>query len=166
MKNILGIALMSLFLLMNQQAYAQKVGHINSADLLTSLDAWKAIEMQLQNHVKMLEDKIKAQDKALRDEFDTFQKNIDNFTPKQVEEKKKYFQGKQGELEQAQKNAQQELAKKEAELTDPIRQKVKDALSAVAKEGGYTYIIDLNMGDVLYADPALDLTNLVKSKIK
>ncbi|MCC7222835.1 MAG: OmpH family outer membrane protein, partial [Chitinophagales bacterium] len=51
------------------------------------------------------------------------------------------------------------------ELLNPIREKVRVAIQTVAKEGGFSYIIDTSAGNVLFSDPLLDVTALVKSKL-
>ena len=69
-------------------------------------------------------------------------------------------------LEQQQQLAQQEVLKKEQDLTDPIRKKVTDAIAAVAKEKGYNYVIDTSLGVTLFENPNDDITPFVKDKLR
>ena len=54
------------------------------------------------------------------------------------------------------------MAKKAEELLTPIRTRVDQAVTAVAKRGGYDLILDLAaMQGVVYKRDAIDLTNIV-----
>jgi len=43
--------------------------------------------------------------------------------------------------------------------------KAKKGIEAVAKEGGYKYVLDTSVGSVLYFEPAEDIFNAVKKKL-
>ena len=58
-----------------------------------------------------------------------------------------------------------QLLKKQQELMAPVLEKVQKAIEAVAKEKGYTYILDAAAG-VLYADPQYDVSDLVRQKLQ
>ena len=64
-----------------------------------------------------------------------------------------------------QKNAQQSLSEKEAELFIPIREKAMKAIDEVAEEGKFTFIFDSGSGSFLYAAESENIINLVKSKL-
>ncbi len=171
MKTLIKSLLLTACLFVGVGAFAQaplKIGHLNSGDLLASLESWKAAQTQLETHAKMLQDKLVAQQKGLDDEAMLFQKKVDsgNATQKEVADKQQYFQTKYQELETARKNAQVELGNKESELAKPILDKVKTAIQEVAKEGGYQYIFDNSAGATVYVDPTMDVSALVKAKIK
>jgi outer membrane protein len=61
--------------------------------------------------------------------------------------------------------AEEDLAKKENELLEPIITKVKTAIEEVAKEGSYTYIFDSSAGILLYAKDSEDIMSQVKKKL-
>jgi len=65
-----------------------------------------------------------------------------------------------------QTNAQNDLQKKQDELLNPIIEKAKNAINEVAKENGYTYILDSSVGGVvLYTVSNDDILPLVKKKL-
>ena len=43
--------------------------------------------------------------------------------------------------------------------------RVKDAISAVGKAKGYTYIFDVSVGSLLYYNDSNDVTTLVKAEL-
>ena len=63
-------------------------------------------------------------------------------------------------------NAQQDYQTTERELFQPIIDKAKNAIDEVAKENGYTYVIDSGSGALIYfSDTSDDLFDLVKAKL-
>jgi outer membrane protein len=62
-----------------------------------------------------------------------------------------------------QQQAQQMAQQKNQELLAPIQKKAVDAVQAVAKENGYTYVFYKEQ--VLYFPPSEDITGLVKKKL-
>jgi outer membrane protein len=58
-----------------------------------------------------------------------------------------------------------ELSAKDTELSEPLIKRAKEAIEAVAKENGYTYIFNSSDGLVLYATPSDDVIDLVLKKL-
>ncbi len=57
------------------------------------------------------------------------------------------------------------ITKKTEELMAPINKQIKEAIKAVAKEGGYTYIFDSGSEGLLFAAESDDVTALLKKKL-
>lgn len=57
--------------------------------------------------------------------------------------------------------SQMAIQKKEREMTQPILEKLQAALEKIAKDGGYTVVLEKNEQAVLWAKKDLDLTDAV-----
>ena len=68
---------------------------------------------------------------------------------------------------QYEQEMQSQLAAKREELLAPILEEVRNAIQAVAKDNGYSYIFDGSpgIGVLLYADETTNVTGLVKAKL-
>ena len=169
MKSIIKIFVLSAFVLFftASDLMAQKFGHVNSIELLSTLDEWKSAEKQLETYAAQIQKRLKSQEEALLNEYnkilDMKEKGI--LSPADEQKKANEIQQKQINLENENAKAVQDVQKKEIELTNPIRDRVMKAIKDVAREGGYIYIFDLSMGGVLYADETEDLTAKVKAKL-
>jgi outer membrane protein len=64
-----------------------------------------------------------------------------------------------------QNTAQQQVQAKQAELGKPIIEKVRAAVAQVAKEKGYTYVINSSQTDLVVSPPGDDLAAEVKGKL-
>ncbi|OWY24150.1 OmpH family outer membrane protein [Sphingobacteriales bacterium UPWRP_1] len=169
MKTFLKLFVLSFCFMALTATFAQpKIGHLNSVDLLNSLNEWKTAQVELETFANKIQEQLKAKQKTVVDEYNVFVQKVQNgeLTPKQQDEQQQYFQRKQSELDQDQTKAQQDLMKREDELTTPIRDKVMNAIKAVAQEKGYNYIIDTSVGATLYSSPDDDVTAFVKAKLQ
>ena len=142
-----------------------KFGHVNTQEIMQALpDVAKA-----QNELKALAEQYDADLKSMNEEL---QKKADAFDKEQATLPENIKQRRQTELlemyqkiQQSYQDNQQALAKAQQEKMQPIQQKVMDAITAVGKEGGYVYIME--MGAQLYISSTLstDVTAAVKTKL-
>src|SRR5207253_4015872 len=81
--------------------------------------------------------------------------------------KQEDLQQLQTRIQEFQRQAEMDFKRKQAELTAPIYQKAKKGIEAVAKEGGYKYILDTSLqnSSVLYSEASDDVLMLVKKKL-
>ena len=165
MKRILTITLLAL-LVNTGSIFAQKIGHINSNELLLAMPERATIESEIQNHAKQLETQLLTMQRELETKYQDFQAKEALMTESIREDKIKELTGLEQRLKEFQESAQADLQKKEQELTEPLITKAKTAIEEVGKENGFTYIFDSGIGFILYMDPnAEDIMPLVKTKI-
>ena len=75
------------------------------------------------------------------------------------------LQGFERNIGEAQQAAQQELAKKQGELFEPISVKAKDAIEKVAAAQGYDYVVDASPGAGVIVAKGKDLLPDVKKEL-
>jgi outer membrane protein len=146
---------------------AQKIGHINSNELLLAMPERAQIETEIQNHAKQLETQLLAMQRELETKYQDFQAKESLMTEAIREDKIKELTSLEQRLNEFQERAQADLQKKEQSLTEPLISKAKNAIEKVAKENGYTYILDSGIGFMLYIDAttAEDIMPLVKKEL-
>ena len=165
----LSIAMLVLSAGIVSNVYAQtKIGHLNSTELLSGLIDWQNAQKELETFATKKREALEQQSKVLVDDYNKLveQDSKGLLPPAEKQRKADDFQKHQTDLEQQQQLAQQEVLKKEQDLTDPIRKKVTDAIAAVAKEKGYNYVIDTSLGVTLFENPNDDITPFVKDKLR
>ncbi len=167
MKSIKLVIIACLIMFAGTVSAQSKVGHINSAELLSLMPEAKAAETNLENYTKQLDNQYKGMVERFQSEYQSTQKQIQEglLTPVQVAEKEKYFGTEQEKIGRFELEAQQKIAKKREELLGPILKRAQTAIENVAQEGGYTYIFDTSMGSILFAVPSDDIMGSVKSKL-
>ena len=166
MKKTISLSILTLVMCLSF-AQAQKLGHINSNELLVSMPERASIETEIQNHAKQLETQLLAMQKELETKFQDFQAKEAMMTEAIRDDKVKELTGLEQRLKDFQESAQADLQRKEQSLTEPLINKAKTAIEEVGKENGYTYILDSGIGFLLYMDPTTsdDIMPLVKKKL-
>ncbi len=82
-------------------------------------------------------------------------------------ETEKQLQDMYAKIQQTAQDNQQAFNKMQQEKLGPVLQKVRNAIEAVAKAGGYVYIMEKAAGQPLYVNEALskDVTAEVKAQL-
>ena len=164
MKKVLLTLVLSLAVILSTQAQS-KFGYLNSNELLAMMPESQSMQEELQTYAKGLESQLTAMQAEYEKKVVEYQQNETSYTDIIKEDKIREIEGIQQRVVEFQKNAQQSLGEKEAELFTPIREKAYQALKKVAEEGNYTFIFDSSFGNLLYYSESENVLNLVKSKL-
>ncbi|UYQ92464.1 OmpH family outer membrane protein [Chitinophaga horti] len=162
---ILAVAVAGLF---SVNASAQsKVAHINSQVLVEAMPDAKTAQTKIQAFADTLDRDFKA----MQDELQAQAKDLDakagngTMSPNMIEIKQKQLQDMQRNIQAFQQSASQQIEAKQAQLMKPVIDKAKKAIEDVAKEKGYTYVIDTYQGTLLVTPTGDDILALVKTKL-
>lgn len=154
---------------MNAQT-SVKIGWTNIDHIVQNLPDSKDIQTKLSTeraqYEKLFNEKVAEYQKLMED----YQKNASTMSEVIRKDKEKVLQNKQQELQELQQNAEAALQTKQQELLSPVMDKIQTAIEAVAKEQGYTYILNSDAGYgttpvLLVAPDADNITELVFKKL-
>ncbi|MCB0430291.1 MAG: OmpH family outer membrane protein [Flavobacteriales bacterium] len=147
------------------QDKAQKIGHINSQELLSMMPEAKQAEDQLTKHAKELEDQLNTMQTEYQAKVDKF-RQPDPFQTDAIRKTKEAEIMDLGKrIQEFEMSAQQSYNEMSAKVQQPLLEKVQKAIADVAKENGFTYILDTSAGNVLYFDGGIDVLPMVKKKL-
>jgi len=174
MKNLLtGVGMVVvLFLSTGIVSAQQKIGHVNSEDIIQAMPEFKTAQAEFEALQKSKEGELQQMgtehDKKLtaaqdlsRNRSEANKDSIDA----QLQKLGTELQEIQRRIQEVQQVAQQELQNKQNELFTPIFQKANTAVQSVAKEKGYAYVFDIANASIPYFDGGDDLTADVKTKL-
>jgi outer membrane protein len=142
-----------------------KFGHINSAELLSLMPERKAAMAKMDSVTKEAEKLLQEMMTEYRTEQDKYTAEsgkMSELAKKTAEEK---LTGLGTRIQNFQQQAQESLQAEETKLIEPIVTKAKKAIEQVAKENGYTYVVDTSTGAFLYWEESDNLLALVKKKL-
>lgn len=147
---------------MNAQS---KVAHINTQELVESMPKMKAAQAELQKLAQTYEAEIQASIKEFQNKTKQYDAESSTKTDEENQKRLEEVTSMQQSISAYQKQAQDDLAKKEAELLKPIYEEARVAIQKVAKAQGFNYVLDAMSGQgVLYAD-GKDLLADVKKEL-
>lgn len=140
----------------------QKIGYVDSSDLVQDYKAVKELETELGEKQALFQAKYKQIASDFEKEVQDFQANAKKFSQKKGQAKYEALMMKQQQIQQGQQAENAQLQKESQERMDKIVDDVKDFVKEYAKANGYTYILGSNeAGSVLYGDSDLDLTETI-----
>ena len=165
-KAVKAIILMLIAAVTTAQAQ-QKIGYLNAQAVLADMTDMKAADSKLEAFAKQLTAKDSLMVIAFQAKAQAVgeKQQKGELAPIELEKKKKELETEQASIQQYEQDMQQQLAAKRKEFYQPILDKVNKAISEVAKEQAFTYVIDVTSGSLLFADEKNDLQNAVRAKL-
>ena len=142
-----------------------KLGYINSNELLSIMPESVAMQDELQSYAKGLESSLGAMQAEGEKKLADYQQNEATMSELVKQDKIRELENIQQRILEFQQNAQESLSAKEQEVITPILDKARKAIDEVAKEGNFTYIFDASTGNILYANENENILPLVKAKL-
>ena len=165
MKKVLKLTLAVVCVMFSTSLFAQKIGRINSQDVVVNMAEFKQAQTQIEALAKDLQAQAETIQVEMNNKLQEYQKGAETMTDAVRQLKEKELNDLNTRLQEFNQVAQQELQKKEQELMEPIIKKANEAISEVAKAGGYAVIMET--GSMVYFDEAQvkDITPEVKTKL-
>lgn len=148
-------------------AQTPKIGYLNSVTLLQEIPEVKQANANLEALQKQLQKKGQGMLEEFQKKYQDLQRKeqLGELSPKQIEEEAQALRQEEVKIQQFEQEMQGQLEEKRTSLLQPIFDDVSAKIAEVAKENGYTYIIDDSPGLLLYKEEAYDVTELVKVKL-
>lgn len=170
MKNMFKIFVLGLIMFgMSQtnELIAQKIGHLNSAAILSEMPEVLAADAELETLQKQLVAQAQRRIESLQQDYQELirQEQQGDLSPRRLQEEQMRLREKEQELAMEEQNIQTTLMRKRNELINPILERVQDAIDEVARENNFQYILDTSGGSVLFADDSNDITSMVRAKL-
>lgn len=155
-----------LFLAASSFVTAQsKVAHINVTDLLADMPEMKSAQAELKKLQETYKADIESSMTELKNKYTQYSSEATAKSEEENQKRAQELQGFEKNIGEAQQAAQQELAKKQAELFEPISKKALAAIEKVAAAQGYDYVIDATQGGGLIVAKGKDLLSEVKKEL-
>ena len=144
----------------------QKIGHLNSAEILQAMPEYKqmsdAVDKKKQDYAKVMETMYAEYEKKSKE----VQDGGDKMTQAVLDLKVQEIKDLEKRIQEFEQKAQQDLSKYAEELMKPLQDKYMKGVKEISKEQGYSYILDIAAGGVVYyPESGSDITQAVKTKI-
>jgi len=151
-------------LVASSQVNAQsKIGYISTEELVGIMPETAKADSNLQQYRTALIQNAQEKQSSLETAIEKFNKDSSAMTISVKDVKRGELQKMLSDLQTEDQRIQQQLQQRQQELIAPINRKAFDAIQAVAKENGYSYVFE--KGALLVAPPAEDILQLVAKKL-
>lgn len=140
--------------------YAQaRIAVVDLQRAILECDDGRRAKVRLERLFDRRQREIKRRQDELQSLRDDIEKNREIWTRDTLGQRVEEYQRAMVELQQTYEQYQREIAQKEADLTRPIAEKMTGILERIGRTQGHSVIIDRSRSGVVWAQPALDLTD-------
>ena len=140
-----------------------KIVFVDSDSLLNQYEYFKVLKNKMEAKGKSADNDMKAKGQAFQRDMQKYQSEAAGMTAEQRAATEERLSRKQQELQAYQQNAGTAFQNEQAKEQELLYNKVADYLKVYAKNKGYKMVLKYQkgMGDILFADPSLDVTSEV-----
>lgn len=142
---------------------APKIGWIDLQRTLAETKAGKAARDKLESEKNQKQKQVNDLKEQLKKKAEDFEKSKSILGAEAVAKRERELQEEFSKLQQTFMQLQQDLARAEATVTRDIQFQAMSIVESIAKRDNYTYIVERSA--VMWADPALDITNEVNKRL-
>ena len=143
-----------------------KFGHVNVQEIMSMMPERDSARQELQEYNQMLQQEMQAMQQEYTRKLQNYQENVQSYSEAIRQSKEQELQDMQRRIQEFQATAQQDFQQKQAEILQPIMQRIENAIKAVGQKNGFIYIFDTSAGAVVYkSEQSQDVTPLVKQEL-
>lgn len=155
---------LALAMVLPMLASAQKVGHVNTMELMQAMPELAEAQKQLEADQNEYKQQVEQMQQELQAKYAEFQQQEATLTDVQKQSKYMELQSLDERIQKFAEFSQQELQRKQQTLMAPIQDKLMKAIEAEAKKKGLSYVMDAQA--MIYVGAgAVDVTPDVKKAL-
>jgi outer membrane protein len=150
------------------QTASTKIGYADVDYIFSQLPESKAIEAELKSTQAQLKNQIDAKYAEFQKKLADYNANLNTMLDAVRTNTERELQQMQQNIEKLQADAQTTIQTKQTQLMEPVYKKVGKGIEEVAKENGFSFILNQQIGGldvILYGDEKMDISDLVLKKL-
>ena len=142
-----------------------KIGHVDIAQLLAAMPDRDSASVILSRETKEMQNTYDDMTAVYNKMLDEYEKNQSNLTEIVKKNKEAELLDKEKRLREFEQNATESLQKRNSDLIQPILDKILKAVDKVAGENGFTYVLDVSKGSIVYTSKDSQNINALVLKV-
>ena len=142
-----------------------RLGYIDSQAILAQAPGATEAQDQFERDMARYRAELERIGEELQTMIQQFEQQQLTLSPQARETQTQSIQAKQEEYNQRAAELEGEAGRRQAELVQPIMDRVTEAIDQIRTEGGYAIIFDLSAQAIVSADPDLNLTQQVIDRL-
>ncbi|MEX2230805.1 MAG: OmpH family outer membrane protein [Cyclobacteriaceae bacterium] len=147
---------------------SSKIGFADVDYIFSQMPEAKQIDTELKSTQTQLKNQIDSKTQEFQKKLADYQANLSTMLDAVRQNTERELGQLQENLQKLQQDAQTTIQNKQAQLMEPVYKKVGKAIEDVAKETGYTFVLNQQIGGldvILYGDENNDISDLVLKKL-
>ena len=147
---------------------SSKIGFADVDYIFSQMPEAKQIDTELKSTQSQLKNQIDGKVSEFQKKLADYQANLNTMLDAVRQNTERELQQLQENLQKLQQDAQVTIDTKRGQLMEPVYKKVGKAIEDVAKENGYTFVLNQQIDGldvILYGDENNDVSDLVLKKL-
>jgi outer membrane protein len=145
---------------------ATKIAFVNSQKIIAEAPGASDVRTTIEREMNKHRADLALADDSLKNMISAYEKKQLVLSTDARKKEEDAIRARQAALQNRAESLETQMQKRQSELVKPIMDRINTVLQDVRKEGGYTLILDAAAGSIVAADPALDLTDAVLTRLK
>ncbi|NQW30534.1 MAG: OmpH family outer membrane protein [Ignavibacteria bacterium] len=165
-RSVLTLVLVSICAVSFSSAQTFKAAFVNSETIIKELPEAQAASKKIEDMGSRVRDTLQIMQKDFESKFEQYRKQEALLSAEAKRKEEETLNNLRMRYSQYQEEKTAELGKVRESYLAPIRQKVTEAIAAVAKEDKINMVLDKAAGLVLFAEDKSDITYKVLDRMK
>ena len=143
-----------------------KIGHVDMNEIISIMPESDSAQSLLEKDSRELETMLENMQVEYNIMLDKYQQNLDSYSQMIRQTKESELLELQNKIQASQQSASQQLQQRNYELMQPIYTRIQEAIDKIATQEGFTYILDISRGSVVFsAKNSQNINSLVLSEL-
>lgn len=148
------------------QTAGAKIGFVNSQKIIAEAPGAAEVRTTIEREMNKHRADLALADDSLKNMIQAYEKKSLVLSADARKKEEDAIRARQQALQTRAQTLEDQMAKRQSDLAKPIMDRINAVLQDVRKEGGYAVILDAANGGIVAADPSLDLTETVLTRLK
>lgn len=149
-----------------QAATAGRIVFIDSQRLVSGAPGAAEAQQTLEREIGSAREEVQRMEATLDSLSTSYDQRQVMLSPEARRQLQEEIRGRQREFQARAMQLEQQAAQRQAELLQPIMTRIQQVIDQLRQERDYALVLDAAEGGVLAADPALDITDDVLSRLR
>jgi outer membrane protein len=148
------------------EAQTLKIAYINSQEILLQAPGAEEAQAAFDSEMQAYQSEIQQLENELQNMETALQQQQLTLSPEARANREQQLQQKFQEYQQRASQLQEVANQRRAALIQPVMDRITAVIETIREEGAYSLILDAAAGSIVSADPALDLTQEVITRLQ
>ena len=166
MKTLLKLTLVAILFISSSSLSAQKMGYVNTQELLYSMPERDSVQTKAENFATELREMLEIMQVEFNNKIADYQKQMAAGMSDAVRElKETELQELRARSTAFEESAKVDIDKEYSALMHPVIKKLQDAIEKVSKDNGFLIVYDQSAGSIAYMDKSIlvDVSPLIRT---
>lgn len=136
------------------------IAYVNIDSLEAHYAYFQKKKAELEKKQQAIQNELSNQARSIQNDIDRLRKNASTMTQSEGEAAQRSIIKKQQDLQEKEQNLRQEFMQEQQQFNEDLHKRLNDFLQKYNADKKYTYILSYSesLSDILYKDPAYDIT--------